>query len=61
MENIVTELRTAHDKLAQAKETYQGQTSGIAQKSEELQQVVQELELIKTELEERGQVNFHEV
>jgi len=55
MENLVTELRTAHDKLAQAKETYQGQTSGIAQKSEELQQVVQELELIKTELEERGQ------
>ena len=61
MENLVTELRTAHDKLAQAKETYQGQTSGIAQKSEELQQVVQELELIKTELEERGQVNLHEV
>jgi len=55
MANQITELRTANDKLAGAKEHYQSQTSGIASKADELSQISAELELIKAEMEERGQ------
>jgi len=78
LESLITELRTSHDKLAQAKvikqfstqtlpellqkvnrtfkETYNNQTSGIAEKTNELSEISSQLESIKNEMEERGQM-----
>jgi len=56
LESLITELRTSHDKLAQAKETYNNQTSGIAEKTNELSEISAQLESIKNEMEERGQM-----
>lgn len=56
LETLVTELRTSHDKLAQAKETFNNQTSGIAEKTNELSEISAQLESIKNEMEERGQM-----
>ena len=81
LESLITELRTSHDKLAQAKvknlkknfskifqnvfgpnniffiqETYNNQTSEIAEKTNELSEISAQLESIKNEMEERGQM-----
>lgn len=55
LDGLINELRSSHDKLAKAKETYTSQTSGIAEKTTRLGEINQELDTIKNEMEERGQ------
>jgi len=55
LDGLITELRSSHDKLAKAKETYTSQTSGIAEKTSRLTDINRELEQLKNEMEERGQ------
>jgi estrogen-related receptor beta like 1 len=55
LEGFVTQLRTSHDKLAHAKETYNSQASGIAEKTAKLSEISTELEKLKNEMEQRGQ------
>lgn len=55
LDGLINDLRSSHDKLAKAKETYTSQTSGIAEKTTRLGEINQELDTIKNEMEERGQ------
>jgi len=55
LESLITGLRTSHDKLAHAKDTYNSQASGIAEKTTELSEISAELETLKNEMEQRGQ------
>uniref|UniRef100_T1J408 Intraflagellar transport protein 57 homolog n=1 Tax=Strigamia maritima TaxID=126957 RepID=T1J408_STRMM len=54
LESLMTEFRCANDQFAQTKEQYRQVSGGVVDRSRQLAQVSDELEIVKQEMEERG-------
>ncbi|XP_066282808.1 intraflagellar transport protein 57 homolog [Branchiostoma lanceolatum] len=54
LENLLQEFRAMQDQLAQAKEKYREGSGGVTERTRDLALITEELEQVKSEMEERG-------
>ncbi|XP_076155950.1 intraflagellar transport protein 57 homolog [Alosa pseudoharengus] len=54
LEHLITEYRTAQSQLSQAKELYQQGSGGVTERTRTLAEISEELEKVKQEMEEKG-------
>lgn len=54
LESILSQFRSAQDRLAEVKEKYKEGSGGVTERSRVLAQITEELEQTKQDLEERG-------
>ncbi|XP_014671724.1 PREDICTED: intraflagellar transport protein 57 homolog [Priapulus caudatus] len=54
LEHFLLEYRTLQDKLAETKEKYRQASGGVTERNQTLQEITEELERVKQDMEERG-------